>query len=61
MTWTFDPAEPCVCGHPGSEHCPEDECCTWSYDDGEWGGRCFAVVCDCTTYRPRSLHEGEQT
>jgi len=48
--------ELCVCGHSGTAHCNDDQCCVWDIKYHEYGGACMEPDCDCATFRPRSMH-----
>ena len=51
----YDYDELCLCGHPGAEHCLDEDHCFWSLVEAEYGGKCFGSACPCITYHPRSM------
>lgn len=58
-TWDYDFEELCTCGHPGDNHCLDDDHCHWDPRHNEHGGACFDPHCGCAVYRPQSINPEE--
>ena len=48
----------CVCGCPASDHCLDDQCCSWD-ETRALGTECILFRCSCSGYWPFTKKEDQ--